>query len=448
MLPFLVDKHLSGIPFVLPHSWAGTLPVSDAKNDSQKLFFWLWEPAGDQGHDDVVVWLNGGPGCSSLEGLLQENGPISVGGEADAVTVKPNPYSWTNLSHVVWIESPVGVGFTEGTPSIDSERGQAKQMYGFLQQFFATFTELQGKRLWLTGESYAGKYIPYIADEIYRHDQNASGINLQGIAINDPSFTTDFLGEEAPVYQFIKHHRDVMQLNDTALKLVHNVAKKQGVATYVEDNLHYPPKGNIYKPAQWNSSLSVFDAASRVASKTKCFNLYNIKPDCGSVTDALGMPLDTQVASKHNFLNAHPDLKKALHVNVSKAWLECTDSSVFLGKHGDTSAPPDRTVLPGVIEKNVRTVIQHGTYDMVLIANGSALAIQNMTWNGKMGFQTKPSTPLKVDGKTAGVFAKERGLTFVQVAQSGHMIPQFKPEAAFKLQQYLLGQVSEKELQE
>ncbi len=59
---------------------------------------------------------NGGPGCSSLEGLLQENGPFSWSwGTAKPV---PNEFSWTNLSSVLWVEQPVGTGFSRGTPDI------------------------------------------------------------------------------------------------------------------------------------------------------------------------------------------------------------------------------------------------------------------------------------------------------------------------------------------
>lgn len=444
---YLVNQSLPGIPFKVPHSWAGNMPISGHKNETRELFFWLWTPSGDVGHDDITIWLNGGPGCSSLEGALSEMGPITLPtspkGEAT-----PNPYSWTNLSHVLFIETPIGVGFTLGEPNIRNERQHAKEFYGFLQQFFQTFKELQGKRLWLTGESYAGMYIPYMAHEIYSHPRNASGINLQGFGINDPSFTTDFLGEEAPAYEFLKQNQHIIGLNNSAMAQIRDVAKKQGLLTYVEDNLHYPPQGHIRVPSQYSPKRSVWETGNRLATSTNhCFSVYEIKPNCTLDYDPLGMPLNAMEASKKNFLNAHPDLKKALHVNPHTAWKECTDKAVFATKNGwDHSNSPDRTVLPGVIEKSKRSVIQHGTWDYVLIANGSALAIQNMTWGGKMGFQKAPHTPIRFDGKVHGTFHEERGLTFALVDRAGHMIPQFKPKTSFKLQQYLLGQITQRNL--
>lgn len=442
-------KHLPKVTFDLPTSWAGTLPVSNKTDESKELFFWLFPPANDVGHDDVVIWLNGGPGCSSLDGIFEENGPFSFKSDKVDTKLVPNKYSWTNLSHVVWVESPIGVGFTKGKPDIQGMYGQAREFYGFLEQFYETFAELKGKRLWITGESYAGKYIPYIAHEIYKHEshKNQTGINLQGIAINDPSFTSDFLGEEAPAFEFLEKYQHVMGVNDTSVEHVRKLARKYGVETYVADNLHYPPKGHFYAPKSYKGDVTpVWNTVNYYANaSSNCFNVYYIKPNCSSTKDPLGMPFDAVAAHKYNFLNANPSFKEALHVPRNKTWLECTHNLNDVFKNvtrGDVSLPPDTTVLPGVIEKSVRTVIQHGTWDFVLIANGTQLGIQNMTWAGKQGFHSKPNLTLTAGEKPHGVFHEERGLTLALVSESGHMIPQFKPKTAFALQQYLLGQVS------
>lgn len=70
-----------------------------------------------------------------------------------------------------------------------------------------------------------------------------------------------------------------------------------------------------------------------------------------------------------------------------------------------------------------KVVIQHGLLDMILIANGSALGIQNITFGGKQGFQQKPTRELIVNGKEKGKVHTERGLTFFEARGSGHMIP-------------------------
>lgn len=107
------------------------------------------------GQDELVIWLNGGPGCSSLEGLLQENGPILF--PFNSTDVVKNPYSWTKLSNVLWVEQPVGVGLGKGKPDVHNEHEVASQFYGFLVEFMKTFPQLKNKKLYITGESYAGK---------------------------------------------------------------------------------------------------------------------------------------------------------------------------------------------------------------------------------------------------------------------------------------------------
>lgn len=115
------------------------------------------------------------PGCSSLEGLLQENGPFIW----QYGTIKPvaNPYTWVNLTNVVWVEQPVGTGFSQGTPTATSEVDVAAQFLGFWKNFMDTF-DLKGRKVFITGESYAGYYVPYIADAML--NKNDTDVSSRG----------------------------------------------------------------------------------------------------------------------------------------------------------------------------------------------------------------------------------------------------------------------------
>ena len=152
---FAVGNNIPGIPFATKNSWAGNLPIG-AANPNASLYYWLWGAEDAADSDNLIIWLNGGPGCSSLNGFLQENGPIVYINEGD--TPAPNPYSWLNAGNVVWLEQPVGTGFTTGKSTVQNEDDVGKQVAGFLDNFYATFPELKGKKLYLTGESYAGSY--------------------------------------------------------------------------------------------------------------------------------------------------------------------------------------------------------------------------------------------------------------------------------------------------
>jgi carboxypeptidase D len=92
------------------------------------------------------------PGCSSLEGLLQENGPfIWQYGTLEPV---PNPYAWNHLTNIVWVEQPIGTGFSQGNVTAANEDDVAMQFMGFWKNFINLFS-MQGYKVYITGESYA-----------------------------------------------------------------------------------------------------------------------------------------------------------------------------------------------------------------------------------------------------------------------------------------------------
>lgn len=95
-------------------------------------------------HCSLPAWLTSRP---------WQNGPWLLNEDYEA---RENPYSWTNLGNVVYIEQPVGTGFSTGTPTAKDQTDSAGQFVNFLKTFYTTFPDLQNKKLWVTGESYAG----------------------------------------------------------------------------------------------------------------------------------------------------------------------------------------------------------------------------------------------------------------------------------------------------
>jgi len=105
----------------------------------------------------VPVWLNGGPGCSSLEGLTYENGPLSFVGNATAPVA--NPYSWTKLANILYVDQPIGVGYSTGSNEATDNADVTQDFYNWLKAFYAVFPELKTKDTYIMGESYAGVYV-------------------------------------------------------------------------------------------------------------------------------------------------------------------------------------------------------------------------------------------------------------------------------------------------
>ncbi|KAF8638468.1 hypothetical protein AX17_002179 [Amanita inopinata Kibby_2008] len=438
---FYVDgTSIPEVNFDVGPSWAGLLPISGDKNESRKLFFWFFPPGPQGSLDDLIFWTNGGPGCSSLEGFLQENGPITWSWGQAVPTV--NQYSWTNLSSVLWVEQPIGTGFSQGTPNIRNEDDLSEQLVGFLQQFLEVFSELKGKNFYLTGESYAGTYLPYIANYIYSNP-TLLALKLQGIWIADPLISWGVTQEQIPAVDFVHKYEHVFALNHTFMAQLDQIAQQCNYAGYMDKYVTYPPKGLLPLPGKdtfadpgcdvWDE---IFNAAFLV---NPAFDIYRIFDTYPILWDVLGFPGSFPQEQTLPLYFDRQDVKAAIHAPLDVSWVECSNINVF--PHGDASLPPAFTVLPNVIEKSNRSVIVHGLADFILIAEGARIAIQNMTWGGMQGFQTPiADDSFIVDNVGAlGTTHTERGLTYYEVQLSGHMIPQFSPLAGLQSMQYLMG---------
>lgn len=162
--PYFIEKWPL-VNFDTGEFYSGQVPI-DESDPSRKLFF-IFKPAINTTSNDLTIWLNGGPGCSSLVGFFQENGPILW----QAGTYEPveNPYTWALETNMLWVEQPVGTGFSTGKIEAKNERDVAKDFVGFFKNFEKLFG-IENYKIYVTGESYAGRYVPYISAEML--DQN------------------------------------------------------------------------------------------------------------------------------------------------------------------------------------------------------------------------------------------------------------------------------------
>ncbi|KAH0116035.1 alpha/beta-hydrolase, partial [Aureobasidium melanogenum] len=101
--------NIPDVDFDIGESYAGLMPISSQQNASE-LYFWFFPSDNAHASDEILIWLNGGPGCSSLEGLLQENGPFLW--QYGTYAPVKNNYNWNNLTNTIWVEQPAGTGFS------------------------------------------------------------------------------------------------------------------------------------------------------------------------------------------------------------------------------------------------------------------------------------------------------------------------------------------------
>ncbi|EXJ80947.1 carboxypeptidase D [Capronia epimyces CBS 606.96] len=436
-------------------------------SDDSRGFFFVFQPRVGEPVKEITIWFNGGPGCSSLEGFFQENGRIQWSWGQYSPQI--NPYSWVNLTNMLWVEYPVGVGFSPGNATAIDEEEPAAEFVQFFKNFQNIFN-ISNHNIYVTGESYAGRYVPYVANAML--DQNdTKHFNVSGALVYDPCIGSFEYANAISVYPFIEQYNNILGFNKSFVSLLAQRDKQCGYAQFRQDYMHFPPNGTqppLYLNTTADPDCDLWDAVyDNAYGVNPCFNVYEPNLQCPLLSDPLGFPSDLiySYPGLPPYFN-RTDVKKAMHAPLTTDWELCT-GPVFVADggpegYGDLSPDPLQGVLPRVIEATNRVLISNGALDLEVLTNGTMLAIQNMTWHGKLGFQTAPATPIVIkipdiqyadvfvssgfDGLDAyqgvmGVQHYERGLMWAETYLSGHMQPQFQPRSSFRHLQWLLGRI-------
>ncbi|KAF8047511.1 hypothetical protein N665_2990s0004 [Sinapis alba] len=183
-----IIRHLPGfegpLPFVLETGYIG---IGEA--EEVQLFYYFIKSERNPEEDPLLLWLSGGPGCSSLSAFLLENGPLTIkldGYNGGIPSLVSTTYSWTKIANVIYLDQPVGSGFSfSKTPCVDipSDTGEAKRVHEFLQKWLGRHPDFVYNHFSVSGNSYSGKVVPAIVQEISKGNYICSNpqINLQEI---------------------------------------------------------------------------------------------------------------------------------------------------------------------------------------------------------------------------------------------------------------------------
>ena len=174
------------------------------------MFFWKVDTNRNGGKAPLILWLQGGPGASSMFGLFAEMGPFQVD---ENLKVSHRVAAWTHMYNMVFIDNPVGTGFSfvkDPSGYRTDEDGVADHLYKFFVQFFKLYPELMSQPFYIAGESYGGKYIPSLAQKLVQMELflKSKGMALEtaklsgvmvGNGLSDPETVSLFLF----IFQFI-----------------------------------------------------------------------------------------------------------------------------------------------------------------------------------------------------------------------------------------------------
>ncbi|XP_022159443.1 serine carboxypeptidase-like 13 [Momordica charantia] len=175
------------LPFVLETGYVGV-----GESEEVQLFYYFVESEANPETDPLLLWLTGGPGCSALTSLAFEIGPISFKEErfnGSLPQIISNPYSWTKKSSIIFVDLPVGTGFSYGTTQEALETGDFSQVHHslqFLKKWLADHPEFMSNSFYVGGDSYAGMIVPVVAQKILEGNSDWPFVNFQGYVLGNP----------------------------------------------------------------------------------------------------------------------------------------------------------------------------------------------------------------------------------------------------------------------
>ncbi|KAI9668519.1 MAG: hypothetical protein M1829_005336 [Trizodia sp. TS-e1964] len=394
----------------------------DDEEEDKHLFYWFFESRNDPKNDPVVLWLNGGPGCSSLTGLFLELGPSSLDKKIKLVN---NPYSWNANASVIFLDQPVNVGFSYSSGSVSNTVAAGKDVYALLTLFFKQFPEYAKQDFHIAGESYAGHYIPVFTAEILKHKN--TNINLKSILIGNG--LTDGLTQ----YEYYKPMacgeggwpavvdeegcQSMANALPRCLQLIDACYKSESVWSCVPASIYCN-----------NGQMGPYQRTGQ--------NVYDVRSKC----EDSGNLCYKELAWITEYLN-RDDVQKELGVEVSN-YDSCNfDINRNFLFAGDWMQPFHR-LIPGILEK-IPILIYAGDADFICNWLGNQAWTEALEWPGKSAFNKAHLHKLRLggDGDSIGQVKTSGNFTFMRIHAAGHMVPLNQPEASLDmLNRYINGE--------
>ncbi|KAK2424824.1 serine carboxypeptidase [Trifolium repens] len=405
--PGLVDSGPS-VEELGHHAGYYSLPHSKAA----RMFYFFFESRNKK-DDPVVIWLTGGPGCSSEIALFYENGPFQFSKD-NKLSLVWNQYGWDMASNIIFVDQPTGTGFSYTTDDSDvrhDENGVSNDLYDFLQAFFKEHPQFTKNDFYITGESYAGHYIPAFASRVHQGNKAKEGIhiNLKGFAIGNgltnPEIQykayTDFALDNGLINK--EEYDNINKLVPPCQKAIEACGSKGGAACMTSRRI----------------CTEIFDQIMDIAGD---INYYDIRKKCvGS--------LCYDFSKADTFLNTKT-VRDALGVGDLE-FVSCS-STVYNAMLQDWMKNLE-VGIPALLEDGIKLLVYAGEEDLICNWLGNSRWVDAMKWSGQKEFTVSSSTPYLVDSEEAGTLKSHGPLAFLKVKEAGHMVPMDQPKAALQM---------------
>jgi len=342
-----------------------------------------------------------------------------------------SPNSWNKVANMIYLDSPCGVGLSYSTNPNDyitDDNITAHDSCNFLQYFFSQFPEFQQNDFYISGESYAGIYVPTLAQQVMFHNQNhpKTMINLKGIIVGNG--VTDEMYDGNAFIPFVWGHSLIPDY-------LYNELLKECEGNYWNstsdecNNLQYNASGYVNDLNIYNIYIDCYGLDPRRAHRPLQELNYRIRERVRDSVLEQKMPkrapgfdvpcIDSSRATE--WLN-QDTVRTAIHALPTSQinWTICSDVVEYTSQYS--------TVIPihkELLEAGYRLMIYSGDVDMCVPNTGTE------AWTSSLNLPLEDGwRPWFVNNQVAGYVTTYKGLTYATVKGSGHMVPQYRPPQA------------------
>ncbi|XP_024959842.1 serine carboxypeptidase-like 40 [Cynara cardunculus var. scolymus] len=384
------------------------------------LFYYFVESPTDSSTKPLVLWLNGGPGCSSMIGAMTELGPFRI--NSDGKTLFRNNYAWSNVANMLFLESPAGVGFSYSNTTSDydhaGDKNTADDAYIFLVNWLERFPQYKTRDFYITGESYAGHYVPQLAYTILLNNKrtNQTTINIKGIAIGN-AWIDDVTSLKGMFDYWWTHAINSDETHDAIFKYCNFVNDSSTGICDESMSKAFDEKGNIdiynlYAPiclnpdqrnASGTGSIDVFDPCWQYIllsylNDSAVQNAFHVKPTSWDVCS-----VDNNLCS-----------------DVLTRWNDSPDTILHIIKY--------------LIANGQRLWVFSGDTDGRVPITSSRYSINALNLPIETAWR-----PWYLNKEVGGYLEAYKGLLLITVRGAGHTVPSYQPQRALTLFSSFLG---------
>jgi len=367
------------------------------------LFFWYF-PSMDNPDAPLLLWLNGGPGITSMIGLFLENGPFDYEGR------KKDLLSWVGPFSMLYIDNPVETGFSYSDQNAGfrtTQSGYTADLHSAMVQFYQIFMTSSTSELYIGGQSYAGKYVPALAHSIHMSNlNNETDLPLAGIYIGGPLFDP-----EAAANGFM----------DFKLSL-----------GYISEN-----QANIAK-----ERVREMNRSFRKGEKQALSDIHRIQLDQDNdVPGSIFNFISGEEIDGHFFNPTINDeqLQKGIHTGCKKAeWSLFYKSLEKFERISEKDFLVNTNHQMEELLNNYKVLLFNGEYDLITNTASVNAEISALVWNHSDEYKTSNlnawyGNSTTGDKELRGFFSKTRDFCRVIVHRAGHQVPRDNPSATLDM---------------